>query len=266
MLAGAPTATATRLAVAMFGIQCSIGALNDLVDERNDARQKPAKPIPSGLVGRRVALAVTAGGAIVGLVLSAVSGWATAVAGLAGLALGWVYDVRLSRTVLSWLPLSLALPLLPIHAWLGTAGTIPGGLLALVPVGILAGGGLALSNGLVDVERDASAGRPAAAVALGPGRAWVLHAVALACAAALAVGLAPVVLPTSAVENVEVLRALRVGGIAGGIGLLVVGAVCLAARQPGIRERGWELEALGVAGLGIGWLAGTAASALGGAG
>ena len=47
-----------------------------------------------------------------------------------------------------------------------------------------------------------------------------------------------------------------------GIGLLALGAACLAARRASVRERGWELEALGVAGLGLGWLAGTAATSL----
>jgi len=37
--------------------------------------------------------------------------------------------------------------------------------------------------------------------------------------------------------------------------------MALLASAPGIRERGWELEAIGVALAGIAWLAGVAASA-----
>jgi 4-hydroxybenzoate polyprenyltransferase len=252
----------------MLALQCSIGALNDLVDAPLDARQKPRKPIPSGLVGRRPAAAVAGSGAVIGIVLSALSGPATAAVAVAGLALGYGYDLRLSRTVLSWLPLSLALPLLPIHAWLGATNEIPDGLLTLVPTAVLGGTGLALANGLVDVDRDAATGRRTIAVALGRGHAWIVQTAVLAAASALAVALSPAVPggPGATGGALDVLRALRFGGIGLGILALALGSIVLRASGPGTRERGWELEALGVAALGVGWLAGTAAAAGGGAG
>jgi 4-hydroxybenzoate polyprenyltransferase len=244
----------------MLGIQVSIGALNDLVDEPNDTRQKPRKPIPSGLVGRRAAWVVVVLGGGAGLTLSAVSGWATAIAAVGCLGLGYAYDLRLSRTALSWLPLSLALPLLPIHAWLGAIDTIPAGLVTLVPIGVLGGGGLALANGLVDVERDARSGRRAVAVALGRNRTWLAQTVALTIAALLAVFLVPGVAAASPGAAAGTLVALRTAGVVLGIGLIALGSACLAASRPGVRERGWELEAVGVAALGLGWLAGVAAA------
>lgn len=268
-LAGAAPDIVLRLGVAMLGIQFSIGALNDIVDAPLDAAQKRRKPIPSGLVTRRSAGIVAAGGAVVGVALSAGSGPATAIAGLACLSLGFAYDLRLSRTPLSWLPLSLALPLLPIHAWLGASDTVPTGLLTLVPVGVLGGAGLALANGLADVERDARAGRRAIAVALGRRGAWAAQTLALAAAAVLAVMLAPAVPAAgtgSGVVDLDVLRTLRGVGIWLGIALIGAGAAALASGAATIRERGWELEAVGVACLGVGWLAGTAAAASGGAG
>jgi hypothetical protein len=60
---------------------------------------------------------------------------------------------------------------------------------------------------------------------------------------------------------VGTLVVLRTAGIALGAGCIALGSACLAASRPGVRERGWELEALGVATLGLGWLAGVAASA-----
>jgi 4-hydroxybenzoate polyprenyltransferase len=263
-LAGAQPPTALRLGLAMLGIQVSIGALNDVVDEPNDASEKPRKPIPSGLVRPRQALLIAVGGGALGIALSALSGWATAVAALGCVGLGYLYDLRLSRTALSWLPLSLALPLLPIHAWLGVTGTIPPSLAALVPVGILGGGGLALANGLVDVERDARAGRRAATVSLGRERAWAAQTLALGCAAALAIFVAPAVaeLGIGATGSAETLRALRTGGVALGCAGIAIGAALLLARRPSIRERGWELEAAGVASLGLGWIAGVAAAAI----
>ena len=266
-LAGGSVETVLRLGVAMLGIQVSIGALNDLVDAPLDAEQKPRKPIPSGLVTRRAAGAVTVAGGGVGIALSAVSGAPTATIALAGLGLGYAYDLRLARTALSWLPLSLALPSLPIHAWLGAAGVVPTGLLTLVPVGILGGAGLAIANGLVDIERDARGGRQAVAVGLGRRAAWVAQTLALAIAAALALLIAPTVpvaAPNAGGIDLEVLRAVRVAGIWLGIALLAAGATVLASRRASVRERGWELEAIGVASLGLGWLAGTAGAVAGG--
>jgi 4-hydroxybenzoate polyprenyltransferase len=259
-LAGADAPTIVRLFLAMLAIQVSIGALNDLVDAPLDAAQKPRKPIPSGLVSRPAAALVAIGGGALGIVLSVLSGPAAGLAGAGCLALGYVYDLRLSRTALSWLPLSLALPLLPVHAWLGATASVPAGLLPLVPVGILAGGGLALANGLADIDRDAGGGRGTTVVRLGAPRAWIAQTLALGFAAAIAVLLAPAVPGGGVTDSLVLLRALRAGGVALGIAAIAVGAAGLASRQAWVRERGWELEALGVAGLGIGWLAGTAAA------
>jgi 4-hydroxybenzoate polyprenyltransferase len=265
-LAGADPPTIVRLFVAMLGIQVSIGALNDLVDAPLDAVQKRRKPIPSGLVTRRVAGLVAGGGGAAGIVLSAVSGPLAGLAAVGCLALGYAYDLRLSRTVVSWLPLALALPLLPIHAWLGATGSIPGGLLALVPVGVLGGAGLALANGLADVERDRRGNRGTIAVRLGARRSWVAQSVALATAAALAILLAPELPSGPGGGAAGFLGPLRLGGLVLGIAALALGAAALASPRASVRERGWELEAFGVAALGIGWIAGTAAIAGGGAG
>jgi hypothetical protein len=59
----------------------------------------------------------------------------------------------------------------------------------------------------------------------------------------------------------------RTAGIGIGLAALALGGLALAARGADIRERGWELEAIGVASVGLAWLAGTAAMvAAGGAG
>ena len=251
----------------MLAIQVSIGALNDAVDMPADAVGKPWKPLVTGLVAREVAVAVAAGGAIAGVLLSAGSGIGAGLAGVAAVAIGWAYDLRLARTAFSWLPLALALPVVPIHAWLGATDAVPPGLVALVPVAVLAGAGLALANGLVDVERDAGARRFGAVVGLGPGRGWLAQTALLGVAAALAVVVAPaVIVPGSGSggDRASLLRALQVGGVVLGVGLLAGGAALLRARTPATRERGWELEALAVACLGVAWLAGIAASAQGG--
>lgn len=266
-LAGADATTVARLFLAMLAMQVSIGALNDLVDAPHDAAQKPRKPIPSGLVTRPQAGIIAIGGGALGLILSALSDPAAGVAGAGGLALGYAYDLRLSRTALSWLPLSLALPLLPMYAWLGGTGSLPAGLLPLVPVGILAGGGLALANGLVDVDRDTSVQRRSLVVRLGARRTLLIQGLALGAAVALALLMAPEVSSPGGLSDAPaVFGALREFGLALGALAIAIGAVVLASPRAGMRERGWELEAIGVAMIGIGWLAGIAAAARGGAG
>lgn len=232
----------------MLALQASIGALNDLVDAGIDSGRKPGKPIPRGAARPSEALALAVAGLALGLALSALSGPATAAVAAAGVACGYLYDLRLSRTPWSWLPLALALPLVPIHAWLGATGTMPDGLWGLVPIALFAGSGLALGNGLVDVERDRSARLATAVVAVGATRAWGLHAAALGAAVALTVVLGP-----------PVPEAWWGPAAALATGIIAAGVALARAGRPALRERGWELEAFGVAVLGIAWLAGVAA-------
>ena len=253
----------------MLGLQVSIGALNDAADVALDAMGKPSKPIPSGLATRRDAVALAVGGFIAALALSAVSGPAVAGIALACLALGYAYDLRLSRTVWSWLPLSLALPLSPIHAWLGATGTVPAGLVGLVPVAAIAGLMLSLSNGLVDLERDRSSGKAGLALRLGQGRAWLANAVAVALLLVLVVLLIPAIpaggLPRGADGNGGALWVLQRLGFVAGAGLLGFGVLLLRSRSAHVRERGWEAQAVGVAAVGVAWLAGVAAGVAAGA-
>jgi len=241
--------TAARLGLAMLALQASIGAVNDLVDAGVDAGRKPGKPIPRGIVGPGEARALAAGGLIAGLALALPSGPATVAVAAIGVGLGYVYDVRLSRTAWSWLPLAAALPLVPVFAWLGTTGEVPPALLPLIPIGIVGGGGLALANGIADLERDLAAGVRTAAVRLGR-QAWIVDAAAMAAALALAWLFAPGVPP------------VRISGL--GLGsLLVIGGLILSrTASAGRRERGWELQAAGVGVVGLAWVAGIAATGI----
>ena len=162
----------------MLAIQVSIGALNDLVDAPLDAlaeaaasrsrrgwsrRRRGARGRDrGGRVGLVAVGAVGAGDRARGRRPASASGTPTT-CGCRG---------RRCRGCRS----SLALPLLPIHAWLGATGAIPPGLRhagARRPSS--PGSALALANGLVDVERDRATGRPAIAVRLGRGRAWLVQ-------------------------------------------------------------------------------------------
>jgi 4-hydroxybenzoate polyprenyltransferase len=265
MLAAGHVPTAVRLGLSMLAMQASIGAVNDLADVEFDRAGKPAKPIPAGLLSTVNARAWALLALVLCLLLALPSGIVTvAVAGVC-LSLGYLYDLRLSRTALSWLPLALALPLLPVFAWVGSTGALPSDLLALVPIAMLAGAALLIGNGVVDVERDAASGKATLAVRIGRRQAWLGHAAAFLVAVVAAMLLAP--LPGLAgapeVGSTAVLRALRTFGVPLGALVIVAGVEVLGTSRPALRERGWELEAIGTAVVGLGWLAGTALVAAG---
>jgi 4-hydroxybenzoate polyprenyltransferase len=238
----------------MLALQASIGALNDVVDAERDTGRKSGKPIPRGLVGITAARAVVVGGLVAGLALAAPSGPATLAVAAAGVGVGYLYDLRLSQTAWSWLPFALGVPLLPLFAWLGSQGTVPAALATLVPIGVLAGAGLALANALADVERDTAAGKPSAAVQLGRERAWAIQVALLAIAAVLAIALLPVGgagIPTGTQLAIRVV-------VVAGCGVLVGAAVLVRRADAHWRERAWEIEAVAVAVIGAAWLAAVA--------
>jgi 4-hydroxybenzoate polyprenyltransferase len=264
-----------RLGLSMLCLQASIGAVNDVADRTLDAVGKPAKPIPAGLVGVEAARIWAVATVLAALALALPSGpLATVIAGLCA-ALGYLYDLRLSRTIWSWLPLALALPLLPTFAWVGALGSLPSSLVPLLAVAFLAGGALIAANGLVDVDRDSLAGKATLAVRLGRYRTWLANVTAFTAAVGAAFLLAPAV-PGAGVTGASgtpsgsgmdlALAAARTAGVPLGAFATAVGAGLLTASRAAIRERGWELEAIGTALVGVGWVAGIVLTGSGGGG
>ena len=225
----------------MTALQASIGILNDVVDAPRDAGRKPSKPIPAGLVREGRARFAVVVAAALGLVLAAPSGPAVVALGAAILAIGSVYDLRLKGTPWSWAPFAVGIPLLPVFAWLGAAGSLPPFMGRLVAAAVLAGAMLAISNARADAERDRAARVASVATALGTERSWWL-ALGLA-AAILAVAAGPVLDAVSAGSAPPV----ALIGVVAGAGLLLGGAgvgyrvgaraprTCLGA--PGGRDR-----------------------------
>jgi 4-hydroxybenzoate polyprenyltransferase len=245
-LAGGPLAVVGRLALAMLALQAAIGALNDVVDAPRDAGLKPGKPIPAGLVSPRAGALVAASAAALGVLAATPSGWRTVIVAVAILGIGAAYDLWLKGTPWSWLPFATGIPLLPVFAWLGTGQPLPTSFVALVPAAGVAGAGLAIGNALVDVERDRAAGVTSIAAHLGVRAAWRLMValyvtvVAIAAVTALAGDAPPAAL----------------GGTFMASAVLLAGGVRSAAVEPQAREVGWRLQAVGVALLAAGWLAG----------
>lgn len=232
----------------MVALQVSIGALNDLVDVDRDHGRKPGKPLPAGLVGRGTARVVVAAGFLVGMTLSTLVGVVPAIVALAGTATGYAYDVRLKATPWAWLPFAVGLPLLPVYAWLGAIGRVPGAFLLLMPLAIAAGAAVALSNGLVDLDRDRAAGVETPAVRLGAGRALRLTAV-LVVIVAIGVGGTLAVIGASPAAWLVAL---------GGTGSGAAGLSLLGSSAPERRELGWEACAVGIGLLATGWALGLA--------
>lgn len=246
LIAGADQATAARLGLAMVALQASIGALNDLVDAPTDAGRKPGKPIPTGLVSvgsARVALAVAAG---LGLLLTVPSGPLAVALAVAGLAIGYGYDLRAKGTPWSWLPFALGIPLLPVFGWFGVAGRLPSSFALLLPAAVAAGAALSVANARADMERDAAAGLESVAIRLGSERALAVQAALLALVVLVAFGSLW-------------FRGASLPWVATAVGAALTIAIGLAwgrGTSPARRQRAWEVEAIGLAVLAAAWLAG----------
>lgn len=233
----------------MTALQCSIGALNDVVDAPADAGHKPGKPIPGGFVSPDAGRLVVVVAAGVGLALAAVSGpWLVALAGLV-LVIGYGYDLLAKGTPWSWVPFAIGIPILPVYGWYGVGGGLPSIFIVLLPMAVLAGAALAIANARADLERDRAAGVGSIATRLGSDGAWRFHAAAWGLAALLALG-GLAVLPGAGMRDGPIgLAALVVGGA-----ILVGGIVGGRTGTPDRRERAWQAEALGAALVGVAWV------------
>ena len=236
----------------MLCLQASIGVLNDLVDVQHDRGHKPGKPLPRALVPVGIARLIVVAGLAAGLALSLAGGLLTAGLALAGAGVGFAYDLRLKASPWSWLPFALGLPLLPVYAWVGATGGVPGPFLVLIPLAVVAGTGLALANELADAERDQAAGVRTAVGALGHDRAWRVGLgleliVAAVAGGSLVLYGAPVV---------------AIGAADGSIALLMVGLALSRSPRPLTRERGWEGQCVALGCLALAWLGGLAARGL----
>lgn len=147
------TGTVVVLGVGMLCFQFAIGLANDIIDAAEDAKAKPWKAIPRGIVSRQAAIVAAAGFAGAGLIITSGLPFLAWLVGMSGLACGLIYDVQLKRTALSWLPLSIALPLVPV--WVFTAFEAWDHLLWWVfPLGALLGLAIHLANQLPDLHAE----------------------------------------------------------------------------------------------------------------
>ncbi len=181
---------AWRLALttsAVLGSQIATGALNDWVDHQRDRVARPEKPIPAGQIGRGTALGIAIAGVLLQLGASLPLGPVAMLLGVAALASAVVYDLGLSRTVLSPLPYLVSFGLLPLWVAAGV-DVAPERMLPAVPLVAPFAVAAHLANTLRDWEADAMHGSGSLAQVLGRRRSRLLALVlGLGVGAAVAV-------------------------------------------------------------------------------
>lgn len=174
----------TLVVTAHAAMQLSIATLNDYCDRHLDAENKPGKPIPRGLVRPQEALIAGILLMVVMVVLLLPLNRLALLISLGYLALGQGYNLGLKSTPLSGIVFALAMPLIPLYAFVGVGRTLPF-LFWLVPVGCLLGVALNLANSLPDIQGDAAKGARTLAVVLGEQRAFITCQLLLMLGAAL---------------------------------------------------------------------------------
>ncbi len=151
---------------AHVAMQLSIAILNDYCDRRLDTLGKKNKPIPLGLVLPREALLAGLLLIVLMVVLLLPLPPLALLVSCIYLVLGQGYNLGLKSTPLSGIVFALAIPLIPLYAFLGVGHLLPV-ILWLVPVAALLGIGVNLANSLSDIEEDAANGARTLAVVLG---------------------------------------------------------------------------------------------------
>ncbi len=156
--AGLGGARTLLVAAAVLVGQLSIGWSNDLLDAGRDrAVGRTDKPLATGTLAPST-VRVALGAAVVGcVVLSLALGPAAGLVHLVLVACGWVYNLGVKSTALSWLPYLAAFGALPAVPWLALAPpTWPPWW--MVVVGGLLGVGAHVVNVLPDLAEDAATG------------------------------------------------------------------------------------------------------------
>lgn len=185
-VAGAGAWLYVELGMGMLLFQFAIGIANDVMDVESDAKAKPWKAIPRGVISRQRAVLLAAACAGAGLLVTSPLDTGPWLIGLAGLMCGLLYDVYFKRTGLSWAPMALALPLLPV--WVFVAADAWRGLLWWVfPLGAMLGLALHLANQAPDVAGDRTVGVRGAAQRVGEMRARGFSVALFGLASAVAV-------------------------------------------------------------------------------
>ncbi len=170
-------------------MQLSIAVLNDYCDRRLDAVSKRDKPIVRGLVTAREALLLGLALMVVMLLLLLLLNPLALFISLLYFAFALSYNLGLKATPFSGVVFALAIPLIPVYAFVGV-GHIVSFIFWLIPVAALLGIALNLANSLPDIEDDAAHQTRTLAVVLGVRGTYIACPLLILLAALLIVVLA----------------------------------------------------------------------------
>ncbi|MEJ8661980.1 UbiA family prenyltransferase [Streptomyces sp. MS1.AVA.4] len=170
--------------------QLSVGWCNDRADMRRDsAAGRRDKPLVTGETGPTAVSVAAIVALVLCVTLSMACGLLAGSVHLAGVAAAWWYNLRLKRTVVSWLPYALAFGLLPAFVTLALPGR-PWPPLWLMAAAALLGTGAHFVNVLPDIDQDLAAGVNGLPQRLGRRRSVCVAAV-LVLASSLVLLIAP---------------------------------------------------------------------------
>lgn len=181
--------TIVLVVAAHLAMQLSIAILNDYCDRRLDTLGQRNKPIPLGLVRPNEALVVGLLCIVAMILLLLPLNPLALGVSLLYLALGQAYNLGLKSTPYSGVVFALAIPLIPVYAFVGVGRVIPL-VFWIVPIAALLGVALNLANSLADVETDTAANVHTLAVILGVRGTYILIPLLISLSAALSVVLA----------------------------------------------------------------------------
>ena len=214
--------------------QLAISLHNDWCDRDVDRVAKPWRAIPAGRAAPDAVRAVAWALAALSLLAAAPAGGRLVLLDAVGTGAGFLYNARLKRTPLSWLPFAVAFPLLPLFG-AAALDAWPRRWWALFAAGAPAVVAVHLSDAIPDVDADARLGAGGLAVSLGAVRARRVCLAALATSALLTGGAA--------------LRRRDAPALGGaGLGLALA---ALAARLPDAQR---AAVPAGAGALGLGWV------------
>jgi len=175
---------AAQLGIGMLLFQFAIGAANDLADIDLDRHSKPRKPLARGTLSPRTARVIATVAAAGGIAVTSTLDLMPWLIGIAGLTCGLVYDLSLKRTAFAFVPLAVAVPLIPVWVW-AAAGEWDGLLWAALPAGMLLGCAIYLVNQVPGAADERTAGVEGFAQRLGARRASLVGIAAFGLAASV---------------------------------------------------------------------------------
>ena len=176
--------TIVLLVAAHTVMQLSIAILNDYCDSQRDTLSKKHKPIPLGLVKPREALIAGIFCIVLMVLLLLPLPPLALYVSLLYLVFGQGYNLGLKSTPLSGIVFALAIPLIPLYAFVGVGRIVPL-VFWIVPVAALLGVALNLANSLPDIEEDTLSRARTLAVTIGVRGTFLVSSLLLALSALL---------------------------------------------------------------------------------